>query len=112
MNSKDMLRYSEMAELNYEAQLMWQFFKLDHYILVKNNKLLVSLEEAAENEENSDWVGFVKTIKIFINKKLSVTNDRLDKMEAKMEAGQAKMEAGQAEIKASLKAIMTKLEEK
>ena len=50
-------------------------------------------------------MGFVKTIKIFIQKKFGITNDRFDKIEA----GQAKinedikrLEAGQAEIKAKI----------
>ena len=110
MNSKEIMKYSYVAELNYEAFLMTQNFVLDQ--LVRNNMILISLEEENENEETSEWVGFVKTMKIFINKKfgitnerLSITNDRLDRLEAKMEAGQAKMEA-------SLEAIMNELKEK
>ena len=92
---------------------MCQNIEVLQYIrLTKNNRMLVSLEETVENEETSEWVGFVKTMKIFINKKfgitnerLAITNDRLDRLEAKMEAGQAKMEA-------SLEAIINELKEK
>ena len=110
MNSKDILEYKYMTDLNLEAQQMIAYFN-PKWIkqLIKNNMLLISLEETLESEETSEWVGFVKTMKIFIHKKLGMTNDRLDKMEAKIEAGQAEMKA---EMKASLEAIMAKLEEK
>ena len=109
-----------MAELNLEAQVMCQDIPWRPRLL-KNNRLLVSLEEAIENEETSEWVGFVKTMKIFLNKKFRVSYERLEakieermdrleaKMEAKMEAGQAKIEAGQAKMESYLEAIVIEL---
>ena len=124
MNSKDILEYKYMTDLNLEAQQMIAYFN-PKWIkqLIKNNMLLISLEETLESEETSEWVGFVKTMKIFIHKKFNMNSDQLKevkddikeikagqaKMEAKIEAGQAEMKA---EMKASLEAIMAKLEEK
>ena len=72
-------------------------------------KLLVSLVEETDSEETNEWVGFIKTIKIFINQKHGKTIERL---EAKFEGDIKRLEAGQAEMKAILEAILIKLIEK
>ena len=117
MNSKDILEYKYMTDLNLEAQQMIAYFN-PKWIkqLIKNNMLLISLEETLESEETSEWVGFVKTMKIFIQKKLGMTNDMINGRLDKMEAGQAKIDGDikelKAEMKTSLEAIMTELKEK
>ena len=71
--------------------------------------LLISLEEALESEETSEWVGFVKTMKIFIQKKFNMNNaminDKLDKMGTEMKADIKRLEAGQAKIDGDIKEI-------
>ena len=128
MNSQEIMKYSYVAELNYEAFLMTQSFVLDQF--VRNNMILISLEEENENEETSEWVGFVKTMKIFIKKNLGYTTDRLEGeikglegkingLDNKMETLQAKVEQDMLNIgrvlnklENSNQAIMTKLQDK
>ena len=112
MNSKDILEYKYMTDLNLEAQQMIAYFN-PKWIkqLIKNNMLLISLEETLESEETSEWVGFVKTMKIFIQKKFNMNSDQLKEVKDDIKRLEAEMKAGQAEMKASLEAIMAKLEE-
>ena len=90
MNSADIMKYQYIVDLNLEAAQMMKFFHLDIKKLVKDNKLLVSLGQELMSEETSEWVGFVKTMKIVIKRSTdgirgmikNVRGEIMDKMEA------------------------------
>ena len=79
MNSKDIKKYKQIAELNLEAFRILTYigyFNKEGRSLINNNKLLLTLKHDEEGaSETEEWIGFVQTIKIFIKKQLHHTQD-------------------------------------
>ena len=42
------------------------------------NLLLLSLQKQEDDEETSEWIGFVQTMKIFIKRSFAFSNNRMD----------------------------------
>ena len=98
MNSKTIKHYQNVAALNKETYLLlntigWKWNSWGKS-LIKNNKILLSLEVNDENKETNEWVGIVSTMKIFIKKMNSITIDKIDTStkEIKREMGENKAE--------------------
>ena len=69
----------------------------------KHNLLLLSLQKQDEEEETSEWIGFVQTMKIFIKRSFAYTNNRVD-----VQIDEVKSEM--KDMKQTLKTILTRLE--
>jgi len=77
MNSKVIKRYQDIAALNRETfQFMHQMGWDSKIQLIIQNKIILTLKVADEQQEGSEWTGFVQTMKIFIKKHLAITNDK------------------------------------
>lgn len=77
MNSQTIKKYQDIASFNKEAFLFCNtVWKSDDSLIVEN-KIILSIEAMNEDSETSEWVGFVKTMKIFIKKNLGTTNDKI-----------------------------------
>ena len=80
MNSKTILEYKDVADLNKEIQVFLAAINVCKWNepLIRNNKMILSLKaDVGLNEESNEWVGFVQTMKIFVRKHLSLTNDKI-----------------------------------
>ena len=72
MNSKSIRRYEDIVAFNSETFMFMNAigWKWDSWgnSLIKNNRIVLSLEVNDETKETNEWVGIVSTMKIFTKK--------------------------------------------
>ena len=73
---------------------------------------MVSIEEEAESEETSEWVGYVKTMKIYIKKNLSMTYFNIKGMMDRQEGEIRGVRDDVKRIEDKIEIIMKKLDDK
>ena len=72
MNSKNIRRYEDIVAFNSETftfmdTIGWKWNSWENS-LIKNNRIVLSLEVNDETKETNEWVGIVSTMKIFTKK--------------------------------------------
>ena len=80
MNSKEIKKYADISNLNKEAYMFFEFIGTKFFPdVIKTrcgNQLLLSIKsEDLVCEETEEWVGFVKTMKIFVSKQFNQRNE-------------------------------------
>ena len=77
--------------------------------IVKDNKILASLGQEQLSEETSEWIGFVKTLKIFIKRSSDgirgEVKDVREEINAKIDGVNGKIDGVREEIKGEIKDV-------
>ena len=73
-SKKEMLMYTQRAEINKEFFMLKKFFKLTK----SYNFIIFSFTENDEQEEEDDFVGFVQNIKDFTSNQSLEIQDKID----------------------------------